>query len=200
MFWNPLRGDGLKHFKKAALSEPTTTWFWEGWETCCLGNYKIVFSVLDPACNQTTEKIPPTTVVVTPSIDESVSGPRAPSNDDQTGNVHAFDKTQSMQNFHTRPTIRGFPGFYCQTCHKTIIILSLNSSTHSIVPQVLCCVRLDALRPVYTCDFWCDFWCDFACKTRLTLPCTNAFFAKHRVDWKESYHILFEDTLHSNFC
>ena len=145
MFWNPLRGDGLKHFKKAALSEPTTTWFWEGWETCCLGNYKIVFYVLDPACNQTTEKIPPTTVVVTPSIDESVSGPRAPSSDDQTGNVHAFDKTQSMQNFHTRPTIRGFPGFYCQICHKTIIILSLNSSTHSIVPQVLCCVRLDAL-------------------------------------------------------
>ena len=59
---------------------------------------------------------------------------------------------------------------------------------------------LDILRPVYTCDFWCDFWCDFACKTRLTLPYTNAFFAKHRVDWKESYHILFEDTLHFNFC
>ena len=51
------------------------------------------------------------------------------------------------------------------------------------------------LRPVYTCDFSCDFWCDFAYKTRLTLPCTNVFFAKHRVDWKESYDILLEDIL-----
>ena len=48
------------------------------------------------------------------------------------------------------------------------------------------------LRPVYTCDF--------AHKTRLTLPCTNVYFAKHLVDWKERYHILFEDTLLSNFC
>ena len=40
--------------------------------------------------------------------------------------------------------------------------------------------------PVYTCDFWCDF----EYKTRLALPYTNAFFAKHRVDWKESYHVL----------
>ena len=45
-----------------------------------------------------------------------------------------------------------------------------------------------------------DFWCDFAYKTHLTLPCTNAFFAKHSVDWKESHHILFEDALISNFC
>ena len=53
------------------------------------------------------------------------------------------------------------------------------------------------LRPVYTCDFWCDF----GYQTRLTLPCTNVFFfAKHRVDWKERYQILFEDTLLSNFC
>ena len=36
----------------------------------------------------------------------------------------------------------------------------------------------------------CDFWCDFAYKTRLTLPCMNVFFAKHRVNWKESYHII----------
>ena len=48
-----------------------------------------------------------------------------------------------------------------------------------------------ASRPVYTCDFWCDFWRDFAYKMRLTLPCTNVVFVKHRVDWKESYHILF---------
>ena len=26
------------------------------------------------------------------------------------------------------------------------------------------------------------------------------FFVKYRVDWKESYHILFQDTLLSNFC
>ena len=32
------------------------------------------------------------------------------------------------------------------------------------------------------------------------LPCTNVYFAKHLVDWKERYHILFEDTLLSNFC
>ena len=57
-----------------------------------------------------------------------------------------------------------------------------------------------AKRTVYTCDFWCDLWCDFAYKTRLTLPCTNVFFAKHRVDWKESYDRLFEDTLLSNSC
>ena len=56
---------------------------------------------------------------------------------------------------------------------------------------------LVVLRPVYTCDFWCDFWCDFAYKARLTLPCTNIFFVKYRVDWKESYHILFQDTLPS---
>ena len=42
------------------------------------------------------------------------------------------------------------------------------------------------------------FWCDFAYKTRLTLPCTNAFFAKHRADWKESYHIIWRHL--SNFC
>ena len=34
------------------------------------------------------------------------------------------------------------------------------------------------------------FWCDFTYKTRLTLPCTNVFFVKLRVDWKESYHII----------
>ena len=56
------------------------------------------------------------------------------------------------------------------------------------------------LRPVYTCDFWCDFWCAFAYKTRLTLPCTNVFFAKHHVDWKERYDILFEYTLLSYSC
>ena len=55
------------------------------------------------------------------------------------------------------------------------------------------------LRPVYTCDFRCDFWCDFAYKTRLTLPCTNVYFAKHLVDWRESHEISFEDTLLSNF-
>ena len=60
-----------------------------------------------------------------------------------------------------------------------------------------CCTeRRLVKRPVYTCDFWCDF----AYKTRPTLPCTNAFFAKHSVDWKESYHILFEATLLSNSC
>ena len=53
-------------------------------------------------------------------------------------------------------------------------------------------------RPVYTCHFWCDFWCDFAYKTRLTLSFTNVVFAKHCVDRKESYHILFECTLLSN--
>ena len=63
-----------------------------------------------------------------------------------------------------------------------------------------CSMARNALRPVYTCDFWCDFWCDFAYQTRLTLPCTNAFFAKRRVDWEESYDILFEDTLLSNSC
>ena len=58
-------------------------------------------------------------------------------------------------------------------------------------------IRLNLiLRPVYTCDFWCDF----AYKTRLTLPCPNVYFAKRLVDWKERYHILFEDTLLSNFC
>ena len=35
--------------------------------------------------------------------------------------------------------------------------------------------------PLYTCYFHCDF----VYKTRLTLPCTNAFFAEDRVDWKE---------------
>ena len=44
--------------------------------------------------------------------------------------------------------------------------------------------------PVYTCDF--------AYETRPTLPCTNVFFAKHSVAWKETYDILFEDTLLSN--
>ena len=44
------------------------------------------------------------------------------------------------------------------------------------------------------------FRCNFMFKTCLTLPCMNAFFAKHHVDRKESYHILFEDTLLSNFC
>ena len=37
-------------------------------------------------------------------------------------------------------------------------------------------------------------------KTRLAIPCTNALFAKHRVDWKESYRILFEDTPRSKSC
>ena len=55
-----------------------------------------------------------------------------------------------------------------------------------------CVLRVNkSLRPVYTCDFWCNFWCDFAYKTLLTLPYTNAFFAKHRVDWRESYHMFF---------
>ena len=64
------------------------------------------------------------------------------------------------------------------------------------VAATMCPHFAGALRPVYTCDFWCDF----AYKTRLTLPCTNVYFAKHLVDWKERYHILFEDTLLSNFC
>ena len=63
-----------------------------------------------------------------------------------------------------------------------------------------CARKGKILRPIYTCDFWCDFWCDFAYKTRLTLPCTNVFFAKHRVDWKERNDILFADILLSNFC
>ena len=62
-----------------------------------------------------------------------------------------------------------------------------------------CRWRFTTLRPVYTCDFRCDFWCDFAYKTRLTLPCTNVYFAKHLVDWRESHEISFEDTLLSNF-
>ena len=33
----------------------------------------------------------------------------------------------------------------------------------------------------YTCDFQCDFWWEFAYKTRLTLPCKNAFFAKTKI-------------------
>ena len=40
---------------------------------------------------------------------------------------------------------------------------------------------------------------DFAYKTRLTLPRTGAFFAKHRMDRKESHQILAEDTPLSNF-
>ena len=52
-----------------------------------------------------------------------------------------------------------------------------------------CCLSV-LKRPVYTCDFWCDFWCDFAYKTRLTLPCTNVYFAKHLVDWKGMTYFL----------
>ena len=33
----------------------------------------------------------------------------------------------------------------------------------------------------------------------LTQPCTIAFFAKHRVHWKERFHLFPEDTLLSNF-
>ena len=58
----------------------------------------------------------------------------------------------------------------------------------------MCCI-LSPKSPFTHAIFHADFWCDFEYKTRRTLPCTNAFFAKHRVDWKESYHILFEDTL-----
>ena len=46
------------------------------------------------------------------------------------------------------------------------------------------------VRPVYTCDFWCDFRCDFMYKNTREAS---------RGDRKESYHILFEDTLLSNF-
>ena len=45
-----------------------------------------------------------------------------------------------------------------------------------------------------------QFLMEFLYEMHLTLPYMNAFLAKHCVDWKESYHILFEDTLLSNFC
>ena len=85
--------------------------------------------------------------------------------------------------------------------HKNILyvnILMISNPIYVVLPGKYCCHSEEKrlLKPVYTCDFWCDF----AYKTRLTLPCTNAFFAKYRVDWKESYHILFEDTLLSKFC
>ena len=37
-------------------------------------------------------------------------------------------------------------------------------------------------------------------KRALLYPARMLFLAKHRMDGKERYHVLFEDTLHSNFC
>ena len=82
--------------------------------------------------------------------------------------------------------------------NKSTFIRWTSNKFYMIFPPWSCCSVSD-LRPVYTCDFRCDFWCDFAYKTRLTLPCTNVYFAKHLVDWRESYEISFEDTLLSNF-
>ena len=36
----------------------------------------------------------------------------------------------------------------------------------------------------------CDFWCDFAWETAPYPTLHGCFFAKHRADWEESYHIL----------
>ena len=58
-------------------------------------------------------------------------------------------------------------------------------------------LRAKGLRPVYTCDFWCDFG---RVQNAPYPTLHNAFPEKHRVDWKESYHILFEDIPLSNFC